>query len=458
MRIMADSGSHDPGHSSRSWWQRRKARIAALSQGLSVGDGPYFVGRNPLILLLILALIGTFATGFLTYRHVVLESHTGAVGESALCRAEGQINCDAILLTEYSILFGYFPSAVLGLMGFVFVLWLLVNSLLNDRVRKIAWAALVLYFVAAIGFSWYFAYIMAFEVDFVCTWCIVVHIVNLFSLIIVVVVAVRHRKRFLLPEVATVAERSLVIIGAVLASCVVFLAAGLWEKALSFAEARRQFEDLANDPLVMIATLVGSPDYDVPVGPGDPAYGSPSARHNLVFFSDFQCPACAQTEKFLRKLVDRNPKILRIVFKNYPLSKECNSSVVSNLHPLACRAASAAYTAFLMAGPPGFWKYADLLFEHQKELSKQPWAKIAADLGLDQTKFQELMKPGSVVQRKISEDVDLGNKLRLDSTPQVFFEKKRIPRIWKEGGFITGIEELIRRKYPEEKDIELKRP
>ena len=153
---------------------RREPELATISAPTVAG--PYFAGRSPFVFLLVIALIGTFATGFLTYRHIALTSHFGAAGESALCPAHGNVNCDAILQTDYAVLFGYFSSAALGLAGFVFVLWLLINALLNQRIRKLSWTFLVVYFFAAIGFSWYYAYIMMFEVDFICTWCIVVHV------------------------------------------------------------------------------------------------------------------------------------------------------------------------------------------------------------------------------------------------------------------------------------------
>ena len=180
-----------------SRWLGRRSQVQAVSPEAVTAAGPYFSSWKPFGVLLVLAAIGTFATGFLNYRHVALTSHFGIAGESALCRAQGSINCDAILLTDYAVLFGYFSSALLGLIGFVFVLWLVVNALLNQRIRKLSWFCLVIYFSAAIGFSWYYAYIMIFEIDFVCPWCIVVHVVNLLSLIFVIVVSIRKRKEFL---------------------------------------------------------------------------------------------------------------------------------------------------------------------------------------------------------------------------------------------------------------------
>jgi protein-disulfide isomerase/uncharacterized membrane protein len=440
-----------------SLWSRRRSRLQAISQEAITLSGPYFASWKPFALLLLLAVIGTFATGFLSYRHIVLTSHFGVAGESALCRAHGSINCDAILLTDYAELFGYFSSAALGLVGFVFVLWLVVNALFNQRLRKLAWTCLVIYFFAAIGFSWYYAYIMIFQVDFVCTWCIAVHVVNLISLIFVIVVSIVKRKKFLLPEISTIGER-VYFVGVGLLLCLsVFFASGMIEKSLSFDDAKTKYEELANDPVVINAMLKASPDYQVTLSDRDPVYGSPSAPYPIVLFSDFQCPICKETEKFVRRLVDLNPNLLKLVYKNYPLSRECNHFLLGTLHPMACPAARAAYAAFLMGGQKSFWAYADLLFSHQRQLNTDPWLNFAQQIGLESGKFQELMNSGSAADEKVGEDVELGIKLRLSATPQTFFEGKKIPENLKGEFFIDTLEQLVRGHDPNNPDFKLRR-
>jgi protein-disulfide isomerase/uncharacterized membrane protein len=440
-----------------SLWSRRKARLQMISNEVIASTGPYFASWKPFAVLLALAVIGTFATGFLSYRHIVLTSHFGVAGESALCRAHGSINCDAILLTDYAELFGYVSSAVMGLVGFVFVLWLVVNALFNQRVRKLAWTFLVVYFFAAIGFSWYYAYIMIFQVDFVCTWCIVVHVVNLISLVFVVVVSILKRKKFLLPEISTIGER-VYFVGVGLLMCLsVFFASGMIEKSLSFDDAKTKYEELANDPVVINAILKASPDYQIPVSDQDPVYGSLTAAYPIIFFGDFQCPVCKETEKFVRSLVDLNPNLVKLVYKNYPLSLECNHFLLGTLHPMACPAARAAYAAFLMGGQKSFWAYADLLFSHQRKLKNNPWVNFAKEIGLEPRKFQELMNSGSAADKKVGEDVELGIKLKLSATPQIFFEGKKIPENMKGEFFIDTLEQLVRAHDPNAKDFKLRR-
>jgi len=420
---------------------------------------PFFCGWVPFVIILVLALIGTFATGFLTYRHVMLEGHGGFVGQSFLCQASGKINCDAILLTEYSTLFGYVSSAALGLAGFTFVLWCSISALFDERLRKVSWTMLVAYFFAAIGFSWYYAYIMMYEVDFICTWCIVVHVINFVSLITVIAFSVRHKKDFLLKEVSTLGERVFFIVAAVTVPAVVFLMAGIAEKTLKYQDLKVQHEELSNDTAVAMALIKSSATYDVPIDKDDPVFGSPQAPFAIIFFSDFQCPACAKSEKILKDLVRRNPNILRLVFKNYPLSKECNAAVVASgdLHPKACQAARAAHAAYLLGGNKAFWAYGDQLFEHQKQLKKNLWTKYAERLNLDVKKFDELMTPDSLSAKKVTEDVNLGMKLQLSGTPKMFFEGKLIPDSILSGYVTEVLEELIKSKHPEHRDLTLNR-
>ena len=359
--------------------------------------------------LLIPGLIGTFATGFLTYRHIVLTSHVGAVGQSFLCRADGKINCDSLLLTDYAILFEYFPAAVLGLMGFAFALWCTINALVNERMRKISWGFLTVYFVAAIGFSWYFVYIMIVAVDYICTWCIISHIMNLLSLIVVLVVTIRNRQSFSLQDISTFGERFYFVFGGIAVSWLIFFGSGMVEKSLSFDDAKAKYEDLANDPIVMMSILKGSPNYKIPITPADPMFGFPAAPYPLVMFSDFQCPVCPKIEAMLKQLVTFNPDVLKLVFKSYPLSKDCNAGVVDpgNKHPMSCLAARAAYAAFLLGGGRAFGAYADLLFANQRRLTNESWLNLLKSWS-SVSKFQDLMKPDSPAAKKVAEDVELG--------------------------------------------------
>jgi uncharacterized membrane protein/protein-disulfide isomerase len=437
------------------WLQRRSLAVARERETLSQ-DKPYFCGPVPFIVLVVLAGIGVFAAGYLSYRHIMLVSDSAVVGDSILCRADGKISCDAILLSEYATLADHISSAVLGLMGCAFALWCALNGLFSRRLRKFCWVFLLIYFFTAIGFSWYFVYLMMFEMDNICTWCIVVHAVNLSSLVLLLVIAVRNRKEFLRPETSSLGERVYFLVGGVVLSLLIFFASGMWEKHLSLKATQAKYDAVEEDMVVIAARLNAAPQYDVPISDQDPVFGLPSAPFVIILFSDFQCPICPGTERALLALVSMNRDVLKLVYKNYPLSTDCNRYIATNLHPMACQAARAATATFILGGNPLFFAYGQLLFHHQKELKKTPWLEFAAKLPLDLSKFENLLKDGSKAAEKVQQDVELGIRLELTSTPQIFFEKKRLPSKLKPETLVQIFEHLIHSNHPDKQDLKLR--
>lgn len=432
---------------------RKRARIP-------VPEGqPYFSKKWPFVVILCLSVLGLFATGFLSYRHIVLVSQTGTIGESFLCKASGKINCDAILLTDYAVLFNYISSAALGLTGFVFAFWLSANAIVRPGLRKIALAALVIYFFGAIGFSWYFLYLLLFKVDYICTWCIVVHVINFASLILVLILAVKKRKEFLLEEIVSYHEQTYFILTGAALALAVFLGTTAIEKELSFLNAKAEYETLANDPVVIMAMLKASPTHDIKITPADPVYGTRDAKFPIIFFSDFQCPVCSKREMFLKKLAEKNRDKLCLVYKSYPLSNRCNPTILDQglYHPQSCSAARAAYSAYLIGGMKAYLEYSDLLFKHQKELNDESWIKMAREVGLDIEKFRELMKDGSPAHKKIQQDIQQGIELGIFATPQMYFLGKKVPEDYSGEPLIGLLEQIVRLQKPEIKNFRLRR-
>ncbi len=125
---------------------------------------------------------------------------------------------------------------------------------------------------------------------------------------------------------------------------------------------------------------------------------------------------------------------------------------------MSCSAAQAAYASFLLGGSNAFWTYGQLLFDNQRLLNHEPWIEFAQKLGLDPEKFSELMRHDSRAAKKVSDDVQLGIKLRLDATPRIFFEGKRIPETYTGEYLVSAIEELMKDRDPEKKYVPLNRP
>jgi protein-disulfide isomerase len=138
---------------------------------------------------------------------------------------------------------------------------------------------------------------------------------------------------------------------------------------------------------------------------GSPFEGPKDAPITLVEFSDFQCPYCSRLAPVVKQVLKKYPKKVKLVFKNYPLTK---------IHKMAMKAAVAA----LAAKEQGrFWEYHDKLFEDQRELSDKKFLDIARELGLDMGKFEHDMndpKIAALIERDTNEA--LSNGVRGDPT------------------------------------------
>ena len=145
----------------------------------------------------------------------------------------------------------------------------------------------------------------------------------------------------------------------------------------------------------------------VPVTAKDPTWGNPDAPVTIVEFSDFECPFCTRvgaTLAELRRLY--GPSQLRLVWKNFPLP----------FHNNARPAADAAMTVFELGGDGAFWKFHDLVFANQQDLSPANYLRWAVMAGVDGVRFQaELSARRNAA--KVDEDVALAERLGIRGTP-----------------------------------------
>ena len=143
---------------------------------------------------------------------------------------------------------------------------------------------------------------------------------------------------------------------------------------------------------------------------GLPVKGPMDAPFEIVVFSDFECPSCAELATVLDQLTVEYPEQVKIVFMNYPLRSHRHS-----------RAAAAAALA---AGRQGrFWAFHDALFDNHDQLSPQKIDDIAQDLKLDTARLKREMSHPEVtaaLKRDASEVARLG----ISGTPTVFVNGK----------------------------------
>ncbi|HET6639258.1 MAG TPA: DsbA family protein [Gemmatimonadota bacterium] len=150
-----------------------------------------------------------------------------------------------------------------------------------------------------------------------------------------------------------------------------------------------------------------------------PARGPEGAILQIVEFSDFQCPFCAEARPVIDSLLAAHPDDVRHVYRHFPLP----------MHEYAARAAQASIEAQLQGR---FWQYHDRLFENQAALSDAELVGHAEWLGLDADAFERALAEGTH-QARMHEDMELGRSLGVTGTPTFFlngFRLQGVPSVW----------------------------
>jgi protein-disulfide isomerase len=173
-----------------------------------------------------------------------------------------------------------------------------------------------------------------------------------------------------------------------------------------------------------VAEFDAEEQHSIAVGPDDALLGRPDAPVKMVIFSDFQCPACRNFAIWSKQLKEELGDDVAFVFKHFPLSTNCNPIMKQDMHPLACPAALGAEAARQQGK---FWEYHDAIFEVGLQNPNQ-LAQIVQKIGLDPAQVNQLLATQEPAQH-LKRDIDLGVQLKIDSTPAVFWNGRRVRRI-----------------------------
>jgi len=159
----------------------------------------------------------------------------------------------------------------------------------------------------------------------------------------------------------------------------------------------------------------------------DKAFGNPAATIRLDLFSDFSCPMCRSFHTDVLPQLERDYGAsgkIYIVTHEFPLNIPA--------HKYSREAAGYATAAGRIGK---FDVVADKLFQTQGEtpnnwnVNGRVWEVVAAVLTpAEQKKVQALAKDPAILA-EVQSDVDLGNRLGVNSTPTVFLTQgmRRFP-------------------------------
>ncbi|MDQ3239580.1 MAG: DsbA family protein [bacterium] len=139
--------------------------------------------------------------------------------------------------------------------------------------------------------------------------------------------------------------------------------------------------------------------------------GPKDAKVKIAEYADFQCPACAVSFPIMKEIISDYGDKIYFEYHHYPLKQHAWSQV-------SAEAAEAA-------GAQGkFWEYHDMLYAKQNDWAeskdaKSIFSKYAAELKIDQKKFDEDLK-NNTHRQKVLNSFNRGNTLSVQATPTYF--------------------------------------
>lgn len=349
---------------------------------------------------------GLFGAGVSAY---LVTQHEAAMsgGSGSVCNIDETFNCDLVNTSEYSELAGI-PIAVFGAAFYAAVALI---SLLNwQKVERFEGAPKIVAITSGIAVLG--ALYLAYASTTLGAWCLLcISTYGLSAILLVAgVLGMKKAAATAAPETEG-SDRSLMV-GVITG----LLAMGIGVVGTA-GEAKVPGSEGTSGEEADISQLFTKVDGEVTLSGSEPCWGSPSATYTLVEYADFECPHCAMSFPELKPLVAANPD-LKVCFKNYPLSSDCNPNVGGPMHPNACMAAAAATCAQEQGR---FWELSGQMFANQTTLSPGDIFFMAKQLGMDEAALKECMLRDDTQAKIVAEGV-AGGKAGLWATPTLFLQ------------------------------------
>ncbi|MFH1047702.1 MAG: thioredoxin domain-containing protein [Patescibacteria group bacterium] len=140
-----------------------------------------------------------------------------------------------------------------------------------------------------------------------------------------------------------------------------------------------------------------------PIADGERVLGDENADVTLYVYTDFECPFCSRFHPSFTQVMEEFDGQIKAVIRHFPLSFHTNARPAANA--AECAAEQGKYYEFI-----------DGLFENQDRLGSALYTELAADLGLNKTKFSDCVTANKY-DSKISADMAGGISAQVQGTP-----------------------------------------
>jgi len=163
---------------------------------------------------------------------------------------------------------------------------------------------------------------------------------------------------------------------------------------------------------------------------GAPFKGPANAKVTIVEFSDFQCPYCAKAAVEAAELVQKFPRDVKLVFKQFPLED----------HSQAALAAEASLAAHAQGK---FWPLHDKLYDNFRQINYARILAWAGETGLDMKRFRAELDSHKYAARVHAEEQE-GEVAGVEGTPTFFIDGKKFNGVFEVGAIAPIVEEELK--------------
>jgi uncharacterized membrane protein/protein-disulfide isomerase len=372
--------------------------------------------------LLVFSLAGLIASAMAAYVHYRLLREPGYV---SICDVSATFSCSQV----YSSRFGNVAGVPVAIPGLVFFTWALLLSLATfwapDSVREDVPGYLFAGSTLALAVVLYLGYASFVLLKLVCVLCLITY-AAVIGLFLVSGGALSFPMRSL-PRRAARDVR--VLLASPLALVLTVVLVGGAVSTLAFfpretAPSATDADAAAGAPPAATAAqrseferyYTAQPRLTLVV----PTEG---AKVLIVKFNDYQCPPCRQTfmeyKSVLEKYAKEQPGAVRLVTRDFPLERECNAGVTTDLHASACEAAVAVRLAREKQRAEQMEQW---LFDNQSKLTPDLVRQGAREVG-QVTDFDA--RYASTLEA-VKADIAYGRQLGVNGTPTFFVNGVRI--------------------------------
>jgi protein-disulfide isomerase len=155
-----------------------------------------------------------------------------------------------------------------------------------------------------------------------------------------------------------------------------------------------------------------------------PTRGPANAAVTIVEFGDLQCPVCKRAQPTIEKLMTDVPNA-KLVFQQFPLAQ---------IHRWAMAAAKYSLCV-AKQNNDAYWKFIDIVYQHQDELQPQTEEQVvpklkqyAADAGVNADQVEQCTKDPEIAI-KINDSIELGRAMDVTGTPTLFIGGRKIGNV-----------------------------